>query len=494
MGINHDNRNPRDKLELIETNYLIPFFFAAYLSAFVYEICFNSSQATALPSPNYLLEQISKHPYVQLKSHVMAPPSLLLLTPPPSTFDKAALRAAYLPPLEASLIALSNSGIPQDSTAVLDIVVPCPHLASQSTKPRSTIFKDTQHLLAGLYALVGFIAAEQTIELDGPGGIDARILLLEDSSEKFEGEVKNRQVTGPIIDLGTLALTRKEWKFIFTVQSETGQGLFNSYRSLANPKSPTLKGEVKQVPGGTTITNTIHPTPVTRNDGGGSEKTHQVVAVGGTFDHLHTGHKLLLTATALVLQPPLNFTPSDHLPLRFIVGITGDELLVNKKHAEFLESWDQREQNVINFLIPLLSFSTDTKADVERIRVNEDRVNGQGVVTLLKAANVQIECVVIQDPFGPTITDASVSALVVSGETRDGGKAVNDKRIAQGWEGLETFEIDVLDEKDEVGEGKEGVTKTENYAAKISSSVIRQRRAEKAKQTGRERKPSPSNL
>lgn len=425
----------------------------------------------------------------------MAPPSLLLLTPPPSTFDKAALRAAYLHPLAASLNALSASGIPQDSTAVLDIVVPCPQLASQSTRPRSTIFKQTQHLLAGLYALIGFIGAEQSIELDGPGGIDARILLLEDSSEKFEGEgteVKNRQVIGPIIDLGTLALTRKIWSNIFVVQSEAGQGLFNSYRSLANAKSPTLKGEVKQVPGGTTITNTVQSTPVTHNDGGGSEKTHQVVAVGGTFDHLHTGHKLLLTATALILQPPLTSTPSDDLPLRLIVGITGDELLVNKKHAEFLESWDQREQNVVNFLIPLLSFTTVTKADVERIRVNEDRVNGQGVVTLLKSANVQIECVVIQDPFGPTITDASVSALVVSGETRDGGKAVNDKRIEQGWEGLETFEIDVLDEKDE--DDQAGATKTANYAAKISSSVIRQRRAEKARQTGRERKPSPSNL
>lgn len=420
----------------------------------------------------------------------MAHPSLLLLTPPPSTFDKSALRAAYLPPLAASLVALSNIGIPQDSTAVIDIVVPCPHLARQSTKPRSTIFKQTQHLLAGLYALIGFIAAEQNIELDGPGGIDARILLLEDSSEKFEGtEVKNRQVTGPIIDLGTLALTRKTWSNIFVVHSEAGQGLFNSYRSLANAKSPTLKGEVKQVPGGTNITNTIQPTPVTRKDGGGPEKTYQVVAVGGTFDHLHTGHKLLLTATALVLQTPLESTPSYDLPLRLIVGITGDELLVNKKHAEFLESWDQREQNVVNFLIPLLSFATDTKADVKRIRVNEDRPNGQGVVTLLESANLQIECVVIQDPFGPTITDASVSALVVSGETRDGGKAVNDKRIEQGWEGLETFEIDVLDEKDEdedeAGSPGGSATKTENYAGKISSSVIRQRRAQKAKQPGR---------
>lgn len=412
----------------------------------------------------------------------MPSPSLLLLTPPPTSFDKASLRAAYVNPLSAALIALA-AGLEPDAVAILDIVVPCPHLSDQSRRPRSAIFKDTQHLLAGLYALISFIAAEQNIELDGPSGIDARILLLEDSSEK--AEVHGRQTTGPIIDLGTLALTRKEWSSIFTVQSEQGQQLWKSYAALSSAKEPVLKGQVKVVPGGTTI-QTITSTPTTVSS---EARTHQVVAVGGTFDHLHTGHKLLLTATALVLQPSRD---AKNTALRLIVGITGDDLLVNKKFADQLESWDQREQNVINFLVPLLSFTLDTKSNVERKVVNEDRVNGEGVYTYLKSANMVIECVKIQDPFGPTITDPSVSALVVSGETRDGGKAVNDKRIEQGWNGLETFEIDVLDEKDE----EAGATKTENYAAKISSSVIRQRRAEKAKVAngGRERKPSPSNL
>lgn len=43
MGIKHDNRNPRDKLEPIEATYLILLLYVVYLSAFVYEISLNRS-------------------------------------------------------------------------------------------------------------------------------------------------------------------------------------------------------------------------------------------------------------------------------------------------------------------------------------------------------------------------------------------------------------------------------------------------------------------
>ncbi|KFY06348.1 hypothetical protein V492_08071, partial [Pseudogymnoascus sp. VKM F-4246] len=206
-----------------------------------------------------------------------------------------------------------------------------------------------------------------------------------------------------------------------------------------------------------------------------SSKTHSVVAVGGTFDHLHAGHKLLLTSTALMLQPPTG--PSSQ-PRRLIIGITGDELLKNKKYAEQLESWQRREEGVINFLVPLLSFTTPGSAeDTKRTSFDEPVVNGRGVSTHLRQAGITIECVEIQDPFGPTITDEAVSALVVSGETRDGGAAVNTKRQEKGWASLEVFEIDVLDAgEDAPAEG----SKTESFAAKISSTAIRRKRAEES--------------
>ncbi|KAI7395656.1 hypothetical protein KC336_g15851, partial [Hortaea werneckii] len=79
------------------------------------------------------------------------------------------------------------------------------------------------------------------------------------------------------------------------------------------------------------------------------------------------------------------------------------------------------------------------------------------------------------DPFGPTITEEQISALIISAETRSGGKAVNDKRKEKGWKDLEVFEVDVLDAEVE-GQGvKEG------FEGKLSSTAIREKIARKVK-------------
>ena len=88
-----------------------------------------------------------------------------------------------------------------------------------------------------------------------------------------------------------------------------------------------------------------------------------------------------------------------------------------------------------------------------------------------------IECVEIQDPYGPTITDESVTAIVISGETRAGGQAVNERRREKGWHALEIFEVDVLDAEENEG----GQAKTGGFASKISSTAIRKRKAESAR-------------
>jgi len=333
------------------------------------------------------------------------------------------------------------------------------------------VFKETEHLLAELYSMISVICAQKNIELDSPGGIDPRILLVEYEVSESLPEEQNPPssifTSGPIIDFNTFALTRRSWQYIFCVEGEQGQQVFRIYSAIVNTKSPSLRGQIRMVPGGITMVSKTEPiseTPAT------SSNKHFVVAVGGTFDHLHSGHKLLLTATALMLQPS---TTAERTPRRLIVGITGDELLKNKKYAEQLEGWKQREESVVNFLIPLLSFTIDDN-DIERISVNEPVVNGRGVFTRLKQAAITIECVEIQDPFGPTITDETVSALVVSGETRDGGAAVNTKRQEQGWKPLEIFEIDVLDAE----EDSESANKSGNFAAKISSTAIRKKKAE----------------
>ena len=86
----------------------------------------------------------------------------------------------------------------------------------------------------------------------------------------------------------------------------------------------------------------------------------------------------------------------------------------------------------------------------------------------------------ISDPFGPTITDSDISAIVISAETRAGGKAVNDKRKEKGWKELEVFEVDVLDASpgDLEEGGEEGGKVKEGFESKISSTEIRKKMLE----------------
>ena len=55
--------------------------------------------------------------------------------------------------------------------------------------------------------------------------------------------------------------------------------------------------------------------------------THfDVVGLGGTFDHIHSGHKLMLSSAVLRTNK------------RIVVGVTSDELLKNKSYFSELES------------------------------------------------------------------------------------------------------------------------------------------------------------
>lgn len=399
-------------------------------------------------------------------------PSLLLLPPPPVPITSASLSAAYRPSIVAAVSILK--ALPTSSQLMIALPRPAVHAQPQAAISQS--FPELQRLLAGLYSLVCIVCANLgvDVESDTSGSIDARVLLLNYNSQKFaiEGELKfDSSVAGPVVDLPTLAATRRQWSFIFSVDGEQGQKLFTSYLNLAKRQSAPFCGHVRSLEGGVSLiqkeTKSVQGQQI-------SETTHGVVAVGGTFDHIHAGHKLLLTATALLVQPVTTSSMADR---RLIVGITGDQLLKDKKYAEYLSSWTQRQGEVVEFLLSILHFAPSSReSDIETITFNEPIPNGRAIHTRLKNCSIVIECVEIQDPFGPTITDESVTALVVSGETRSGGKAVNDKRAEKGWKPLQVFEVDVLSAE----ETEQGSSKTENFASKISSTAIRKRRAEMA--------------
>lgn len=105
------------------------------------------------------------------------------------------------------------------------------------------------------------------------------------------------------------------------------------------------------------------------------------VALGGTFDHLHNGHKLLLSQALLCSDT------------RILCGVTTDALLKKKAYAEFLESYDLR---------------------VAAVRAFCKKLNPK----LVDSHLVTFE---LSDPVGPTATDPNLEALILTREVEKGG-------------------------------------------------------------------------
>ncbi|ORX43202.1 Nucleotidylyl transferase [Hesseltinella vesiculosa] len=150
--------------------------------------------------------------------------------------------------------------------------------------------------------------------------------------------------------------------------------------------------------------------------------TFSRVIVGGTFDHLHAGHKILLTMTALLGKVSMT------------VGVTDDVILQSKKYKELLEPTTVRMGAVKRFC--------------QTIR-----------------PDLEYKVVPIFDPFGPTISEPNLDALVVSQETLSGGNMVNDERLRRNYHPLVLRVIDVVSEAGSHGD--------QSYTDKISSSWIR---------------------
>jgi phosphopantetheine adenylyltransferase len=201
------------------------------------------------------------------------------------------------------------------------------------------------------------------------------------------------------------------------------------------------------------------------------------VIVGGTFDHLHVGHKLLLTMTAFALDAPA--AAGDAAERMVTVGMTAADLLAKKKYAEALQPWRARTRRAHAFLRAILRPDLDGGEDEEVEEVHAPGPNGHAVRVRMAprqggGARVVLNYVEIWDPYGPTITDPAVDTLVVSAETRGGGQAVNDKRRELGWVEVVVHEVDVLDAREE-----EGAAQREGFEDKLSSTEIRRAMVER---------------
>nr|XP_006818858.1 PREDICTED: bifunctional coenzyme A synthase-like [Saccoglossus kowalevskii] len=112
------------------------------------------------------------------------------------------------------------------------------------------------------------------------------------------------------------------------------------------------------------------------------------IVLGGTFDRLHNGHKILLSVSCLLAEE------------RITVGVTDGKMNCKKTVCELICPIEERISDVVGFI-------RDIKPSVLR---------DQSVVPII-------------DPFGPSIVDPDMQCIVVSEETKKGGNMVNQKRI-----------------------------------------------------------------
>ncbi|USP82625.1 hypothetical protein yc1106_09899 [Curvularia clavata] len=394
--------------------------------------------------------------------------ALLLLPPAPAPSSYAALKAAYNAPLCTVLKELATTRRSVQGPILLEIALPCPHLYGHLDAPRGPHYATTQQLVADLYKLICITTSRDAIDTDDEESVDARIVLVAcprdgQLTQSLSDSTPEQELQGPAVDMHTLARNPRAWHVIYSVESEQGEQILKTFTSLSKTQHA-----IKKVRGG--IVSVEASKPESSLSQTSTATNHLSVAVGGTFDHLHIGHKLLLTMFAFMLGRRPSSAPETK-PSVLTVGITGDALLKNKKFAEHLESWKERQESVHDFLSPLVYFGSP---DDERIRVeeiNEPGPNGHAVHVSYPFGLV-IKYVEIWDPFGPTITDKDISALVLSLETRGGGAAVNEKRKEQGWGPLEVFEVAVLDASEE-----DNVDET--FQSKLSSTEIRRKRSER---------------
>jgi len=133
-------------------------------------------------------------------------------------------------------------------------------------------------------------------------------------------------------------------------------------------------------------------------------RSFKVVAVGGTFDSLHKGHKTLLLKA---------FEVSEHV----LIGLCSDEFAKTLKKSHPTASYAQRLGELRAFL---------NQADLL----------------------VRAEIVLLSDAYGPALFSESIEALVVSKETESPAIVLNKKRKIAGLPLLKIVVVDLVPAKD----------------------------------------------
>eukprot|EP00850_Spirogloea_muscicola_P012435 SM000080S22950 [mRNA] locus=s80:289938:293695:+ [translate_table: standard] len=156
-------------------------------------------------------------------------------------------------------------------------------------------------------------------------------------------------------------------------------------------------------------------------------KEYPGVVVGGTFDHLHEGHKLLM-------RRALQLVEDEGV---FVVGISTGRLLSKKKLKELIEPYELRRNAVEEYV------KQRTQTMGKRVELD--------VLPITEAAPER------------AVSNAQVQCIVVSPDTRAGAEAFNKARQMKGMSSVDVVVIDLVIDK----EGPQ--------SEQLSSTLLRQR-------------------
>jgi cytidyltransferase-like protein len=129
-------------------------------------------------------------------------------------------------------------------------------------------------------------------------------------------------------------------------------------------------------------------------------KKYREVAVGGTFDQLHRGHKALLARAFEVGE-------------KVVIGLSSDEFVTKMGKPHITANYFERKKDLASYLTEI-GFM--------------DRA----------------EIVPLKDPYGLTIKGKGLEALVVSKETARTASSINEARQKAGIPPLEIVAVDMI--------------------------------------------------
>lgn len=128
--------------------------------------------------------------------------------------------------------------------------------------------------------------------------------------------------------------------------------------------------------------------------------TYKNVVLGGTFDRLHNGHKILLSEAVLRCTGKLT------------VGVTDVNMLSGKLLWELIQPCTQRINGVKEFL-----------EDID--------------------PSITYDVIPINDLYGPTKEDPTFEMIVVSEETKRGGDKINELRLQKNLSKLDIYVVEL---------------------------------------------------